>query len=54
MYNIIFTYLKANNITQVEFVYNVIANSYQEAIDQVQLEAEKRINKMGGSIISII
>lgn len=53
MYTITFTYLKANNITEVDIIYQVIANSYQQAIDQVRDEANKRVEKMGGSIVSI-
>jgi hypothetical protein len=54
MYNIDFIYLKSNGITQVTFQYVVYANSYEEAIEQVQVEANKRLEKMGGTIVSII
>lgn len=54
MYNIRFTYLRSDGITQVVFNYEADANSYEEAIQQVQVEANKRIEKMGGTIISIV
>jgi len=53
MYNIEFIYLKADGVTQVTFLYVAYANSYEEAIEQVQLEANKRLEKIGGTIVSI-
>lgn len=53
MYNIIFKYLKKNN-TESDFPYIVYANSYEEAVAIVQVLADDRITKLGGSIISII
>jgi len=53
MYNIEFIYLKNDGITQTTLHYVAYANSYQEAIEQVQVEANKRLQKMGGTIISI-
>jgi hypothetical protein len=54
MYNIKFTYLKNDELTEVEFDYIVDANSYEESIEIVRIEANKRIEKRGGTIISII
>jgi len=54
MYNIEFIYLKADGVAQIKFQYVAYANSYEEAIEQVQVEANKRLEKMGGTIISII
>ena len=53
MYNIILTYVRPNSIVEVEFHYTAMASSYEEAIAQVQVEADKRVAKMGGTIISI-
>jgi hypothetical protein len=53
MYNIQFIYLKADGVTQVIFPYVAYTNSYQEAVEQVKVEANKRLEKMGGTIISI-
>ena len=53
MYNIIFKYLKNNN-TEMDFPYIVFADSYENAIAIIQVQAEDRIAKSGGSIISII
>ena len=54
MYSIRFTYLRSDGITQVVFNYEAAANSYEEAIQQVQVEANKRLEKMGGIIVSIV
>jgi hypothetical protein len=54
MYNIILTYVKSGGIVEVEFPYIVTANSYEEAVAWVQVEADKRLEKMGGTIISIV
>jgi hypothetical protein len=54
MYNIKFTYLRSNGITEIVFEYEAYANSYEEAVQQVQAEADKRLEKMGGTIISIV
>ena len=53
MYNIIFKYLRSNN-KEMDFPYVVNANSYEEAVAIVQADANDRISKMGGSIISIV
>ena len=53
MYNVEFIYLKTDGITQIKFQYVAYANSHEEAIEQVQVEANKRLQKMGGTIISI-
>jgi len=53
MYNIDFIYLKADGVTQVTFQYIAYTNSYEEAIEQVQVQANKRLEKMGGTIVSI-
>jgi len=53
MYNIEFIYLKADGVTQIAFQYVAYTKSYEEAIEQVQLEANKRLEKMGGTIVSI-
>jgi hypothetical protein len=54
MYNIEFKYLRNNGITQVSFHYVSLADTYEQAIEEVKAEANKRLEKMGGSIISII
>lgn len=54
MYNIKFTYLNQSNTKTTEFPYVVYANSYEEAIALVEADANDRIQKMGGTIISII
>jgi len=53
MYNIDFIYLKNDGITQVTFQYVAYTNNYEEAIEQVQVQANKRLAKMGGTIVSI-
>jgi hypothetical protein len=53
MYNIEFIYLKNDGVTQVTFQYVAYTNSYEEAIEQVQVEANKRLEKMGGTVVSI-
>lgn len=53
MYNIIFKYLKKNN-KEMDFPYIVYANSYEEAVAIVQADADDRVSKLGGSIISIV
>ncbi len=54
MYNIKFTYLRADGITEIVFDYQAYASTYEEAIQQVQEEANKRLEKMGGTIVSIV
>jgi hypothetical protein len=51
MYNIEFIYLKNDGMTQTTLRYVAYANSYQEAIEQVQ--AYKPLEKMGATIMSI-
>lgn len=53
MYNINFIYLRTNN-KEMNFPYIVFANSYEEAVAWVQTQADDRVQKLGGSIISII
>ncbi len=53
MYYITLNFLKDNAIP-IAIEYVAIANTYEEAVEQVQIEANKRLEKMGGSIISII
>ena len=53
MYNIDLIYLKADGVTQVTFQYIAYTNSYEEAFEQVQVQANKRLEKMGGTIVSI-
>jgi len=54
MYNIKFTYTNQSNTKTIEFPYIVYAESYEEAIALVQAEADDRVQKIGGTIISII
>ena len=53
MYNIILTYVRSGNIIEKEIPYIVTASSYEEAVAWVQAEADKRVEKIGGTIISI-
>ena len=53
MYNVEFIYLKTDGITQVTFQYVAYTNNYGEAIEQVQVEANRFLEKMGGTIVSI-
>jgi hypothetical protein len=54
MYNITFTYIRPNRTSETKFPYVVLANSYDEAIALIQVEANKRIENFGGTIVSII
>lgn len=53
MYTITLKYLKPNSIIESVFEYIVNVNSYEEAINWVQSEADRRVDIMGGTIISI-
>ena len=53
MYKIKFKYLRPNGIYPIVIEYIVTANSYEDAIQEVTTKANKRIEKMGGSIFSI-
>lgn len=53
MYKIKFKYLRPNGIYPIVIEYIITANSYEEAIEIVNVHANKRIEKMGGSIFSI-
>jgi hypothetical protein len=54
MYNIVLTYVRSESIVEKEIPYTVTANSYEEAVAWVQNEADKRVEQIGGTIISII
>lgn len=54
MYTIKLKYIKPGTMTPIEMTYIVPANSYEEAVELIKVEADKRVNVMGGTIVSII